>query len=73
MLPPCEMVYCIIGEDSLPQLPPMTRKTPLVHHMINVVGRDTIVPCPMADDLLKGSSGCEVAPSPEVCENRCHG
>jgi hypothetical protein len=73
MLRPCEMMYCITGEASPPSPPVMTRRTPSVHRMSNVVEGDTIMPCPMANALLKGFSGCEVAPSPEVCENRCHG
>jgi hypothetical protein len=73
MIRPCEMTYCTIGEAYLPLPSVMSRRTDSVHRMRNVVERDTIVPCPMADALLKGSSGSEVAPSLEVCENSCHG
>jgi hypothetical protein len=70
---PGEMMYCIIGEASLPSPWVMTRRMGLVGRISNVVERDTIMPRQMADALLKGFSGCEVAPSPVVWENRCHG
>jgi len=67
------MMYCIIGEASPPPPPVMTRRMSLVHHMRNVVERDTIMRYPMADAFLKGFFECEVARRLEVWENRCHG
>jgi len=73
MLHQCEMMYCIIGEASLPSPSVMTRRMDLVDRMRNVVGRDSIMPYEMADALSKGLFGGKVAPSPKVWENSCHG
>ena len=53
MLRPCEMMYCIIGQASLPSPLVMIRRMGLVDRMDNVVERDTIMPYPMTDAFLK--------------------
>ncbi len=73
MLRPCEMMYCIIGQASLPSPLVMIRRMGLVDRMDNVVERDAIMPYPTTDAFLKKLSGGEVAPSPKVWENSCHG
>jgi hypothetical protein len=67
------MMYCIIGQAPLPSTLVMIRRKSLVDRMDNVVEKDTIMPYPTTDAFLKKLSGGEVAPSPKVWENSCHG